>query len=232
MALRDELSEAVDEIFRTTWDVRDGRDVPDSEDLALGNEAVRLEEAVVLYADMSGSTSLVEGYKWHFAAEIYKTFLHCAARIIRSEGGEITAYDGDRIMAVYIGDYKNTSAARTALKINYCRVEIINPLLAKRYPSVQYQLKHVVGIDRSELHAARTGVRGANDLVWVGRAANYAAKLSDLSSDYPSRITKDVYDKLPDELKFTNGRSMWEAATWTNMNNFPIYRSTWRWPVE
>lgn len=232
MALRDELSEEVDDIFRKTWDVRDGRDVPESEDLALGNEAVKLEEAVVLYADMSASTSLVERYKWEFAAEIYKAFLYCAARIIRSEGGEIAAYDGDRIMAIYIGDSKNTSAARTSLKINYCRVEIINPLLAKRYPSLQYMLKHVVGIDRSDLHVSRAGVRGANDLVWVGRAANYAAKLSDLSSDYPSRITKDVYDRIRDELKYTNGRSMWEAATWTDMNNFPIFRSTWRWRVE
>lgn len=232
MALRDEISEEVDKIFRTTWDVRDGREVPESEDVALGNQAVRLEEAVVLYADMAGSTSLVDGHKWHFAAEIYKAFLYSAARIIRSEGGVITAYDGDRIMAVYIGDSKNTSAARTALKINYCRVEIINPLLAKQYPSIQYQLKHVVGIDRSGIHAARTGVRGANDLVWVGRAANYAAKLSDLSSDYPSRITKDVYDRLRDELKFSNGKSMWEAATWTDMNNLQIYRSTWWWRVE
>jgi class 3 adenylate cyclase len=212
--------------------VRDGRVVPESEDLPLGNEAVRLEEAVVLYADMSGSTKLVDGYKWHFPAEIYKAFLYCAARIIRSEGGEITAYDGDRIMAVYVGDSKNTSAARTALKINYCRVEIINPLLAKRYPSMQYQLHHVVGIDCSELRAARTGVRGANDLVWVGRAANYAAKLSDLSSDYPSRITKDIYNRLRDELKFSNGRPIWEAATWTDMNNLPIYRSTWWWRIE
>lgn len=112
------------------------------------------------------------------------------------------------------------------------RLEIINPLLAKRYPSVQYQLKHAVGIDGSELHAARTGVRGANDLVWVGPAANYAAKLSDLSSDYPSRITKTVYDRLRRELKFLNGRSIWEAATWTDMNNLPIYRSTWWWRIE
>lgn len=232
MALRDELYKAVDDTFRANWDVRDGREVPESEDLTLGNEAVRLEDAVVLYADLSGSTKLVDGHKWHFTAEVYKAFLHCAACVIRTEGGKITAYDGDRIMAIYIGDSKNTSAARSALKINYCRTEIVNPLLAEHYPSTEYELKHVVGIDRSELRAARTGVRGANDIVWVGRAANYAAKLSELSSDYPSRITKDVYDRLRDELKFSNGRSMWEAATWSDMNNLSIYRSTWWWSVK
>ena len=33
-----------------------------------------------------------------------------------------------------------------------------------------------LGIDTSKLFVARTGIRKSNDLVWVGRAANYAAK--------------------------------------------------------
>jgi class 3 adenylate cyclase len=232
MSLREELVDSVQETFKSSWDVREGRVVPDAEDLTLSNDAVRLEEAVVLYADLAGSTALVRAHTWQFAAEIYKAYLYCAARILRSESGTITAYDGDRIMAIFLGDAKNTSAARAALKLNYCRVKIINPLLQKHYQSQQYALKHVVGIDRSELHAARTGARGANDLVWVGRAANYAAKLSDLSSEFATRITKAVYDCLRDELKTSNGQPMWEAATWTSMANLPIYRSRWLWPID
>jgi len=231
MALKDELTEQVSKIFREQWTERDGRVVPEAEDVALANEAVKLEDAVVLYADMSGSTSLVNAETWQFAAEVYKTYLYCAARIITSEGGTITAYDGDRIMAVYIGDAPNTSAARTALKLNWCRMEIINPLLLKQYPSKTYQLKHVVGIDRSTLRAARTGARGANDLVWVGRAANYAAKLSSLPDTHGSRMTGDVYSRLADEAKYSKGVSMWEEAQWTDMGNMKIYRSNWRWPL-
>src|SRR5439155_252745 len=138
---------------------------------------------------------------------------------IRSEGGEITAYDGDRVMAVFIGDFKNTSAARAALKINYARIHIVNPAIKAQYPRTEYEIRHVVGVDTSGLFVARTGIRGSNDLVWVGRAANYAAKLSTLSSDYPSRITKAVYDMLHSSLKMSaDGRSMWEAATWTAMS--------------
>jgi class 3 adenylate cyclase len=69
----------------------------------LGNDAVKLS-ATVLYADLADSTKLVDGHTKQFSAEIYKTFLHCAAKIIRSEDGVITAYDGDRVMAVFIGD--------------------------------------------------------------------------------------------------------------------------------
>ena len=139
--------------------------------------------------------------------------------------------DGDRIMAVYIGDSKNTSAARSALKINYTVTEIINPLLKKYYPATDYRVRQVVGIDTSELFVARTGIRGSNDLVWVGRAANYAAKLCSLSADYPSQLTEAVYNKLPESVKYSDGKPMWEAATWNDMNGMRIYRSTWRWRI-
>ena len=36
-------------------------------------------------------------------------------------------------MAVFIGEAKNTSATRAALKINYARTYIINPAVAARY---------------------------------------------------------------------------------------------------
>lgn len=101
--------------------------------------------------------------------------MHCSAKIIRSEGGEITSLDGDRIMAVFIGDTKNTSAGRAALKINYARISIINPALVAQYPKSNYEVKHTVAVDSSELFIARTGIRGSNDLVWVGKAANHAA---------------------------------------------------------
>ena len=126
MSLGDDLKAEVIKILGERWTTREGSVVPDSDDLKLSNDAVKLE-GTVLYADMDDSTRLVDSRKPEFAAEIYKIYLVSAARIIRDEGGEITAYDGDRIMAVYIGDGKNTLAVRTALKINYAVKEIINP---------------------------------------------------------------------------------------------------------
>ena len=176
MALGDDLNSEVRKILQEEWSEREGRVVPESDDLTLSNDAVILD-GTVLYADLDDSTQLVDTKEPSFAAEIYKCYLMCAARIIRSEGGEITSYDGDRIMAVFIGALKNPVAARTALKINFAVQKIVNPAILKQYPNSGYAIKHVVGIDTSSLFVARTGIRGANDLVWVGRAANYAAKL-------------------------------------------------------
>ncbi len=232
MGLLADLNKEVEQIFKEQWKTREGQVVPESEDLKLSNDAVSLD-GTVLYSDLSGSTYLVDNYKQHFAAEIYKTYLHCAAKIVRSEGGAITAYDGDRIMAVYIGDSKNTSAARTALKIYYAVLYIINPAIKKQYPKSNYGISHVTGIDNCKLFIARTGIRGSNDLVWVGKAANYAAKLSSLPSTYATYITSEVYNVLNKEVTLSSdGRSMWERTTWNQMNNKTIYRSNWWWSIS
>jgi class 3 adenylate cyclase len=225
MGLKKDLEDKVKDIFAEQWSTRDGQKVPSADDLKLSNDAVKLE-GVVLYADMSDSTKLVDSKKDWFAAEVYKAYLHCAAKLIRNQGGTITAYDGDRIMAVFIGDSKNTSAAIAALNINHARCEIINPAIEERYGAGTYTVNHTIGIDRSNLFAARTGIRGSNDLVWVGKAANHAAKLGDLSSSYV-RVTEEVYDMLNDDAKYsTSGENMWEKYSWTDMER-TYYRSSW-----
>ena len=227
MSLGDDLAKTTEEIFKQKWDTQQSGKVPEPGNLRLSNGARQLN-GTVLYADLDASTSLVDSYPPGFAAKIYKAYLSCAARIIRDERGDITAYDGDRIMAVYAGDEKDIRSACSALKINYAVTKIINPLIKKYYSQKNYSVKQVVGIDTSELFVASIGIRGSNDLVWVGRAANYAAKLCSLSPDYPSRITEAVYNKLDDSAKYANGKSMWEASTWNGMK---IYQSTWLWKI-
>lgn len=64
------------------------------------------------------------------------------------------------------------------------------------YPKTTFEIRHVVGIDTSDPWVDRTGVRRANDLVWVGPAANYAAQLTERNTNYPTWITHRVYDAM------------------------------------
>lgn len=226
MALNQDLTSEVNAIFKEQWNVVKTESVPDAIDLQLNNHAKDLEKATVLYADLNGSTNMVDNHHWTFSAEVYKSYLRCAARIIRVNNGVITAYDGDRIMAVFVGNLKNTNAVRSAMQINWAISNIIQPALRSQYPSSNYLTKHVVGIDTSSLRAARIGVRGYNDIVWIGKAANHAAKLTELS-EKPLWITKAVFDSMNDEVKLANGVHMWEPRTWSTMNNASIYCSTY-----
>ena len=131
-------------------------------------------------------------------------------------------------MAVYIGDSKNSDAARTTLKINYAVLEIINPAIKATYPDAGYSVRHSVGIDTCDLFIARTGIRGANDLVWVGHAANYAAKLSGRSGP-ASKITADVYSKPDESVKIgSNGQNVWSTTMAPEIGYKTIYTSTWQ----
>lgn len=224
-----EILSEISRILKDPWSIREGRKVPDTDSLQLGNDAVTLE-ATVIYADMADSTKLVNEFKSPFAAEIYKAYLIGACRVIRDEGGEITAFDGDRVMALFLGTSKNSIAVKAALRINFV-VREINKLIQSVYPSSSFLLDHSIGIDTSQLLVAKTGIRKSNDLVWVGRAANYAAKLSAMNDeDNQTYITEDVYLKLNEASKFGGNpkKEMWEKQTWTS-EGIPIYRSNWYW---
>jgi class 3 adenylate cyclase len=221
----------VKNIFQYQWTEETTKTPPGPENLKLNsNHAKYIKTAVVLYADIDSSTSMVDNQSWGFSAEVYKAFLRCAAAVVRAEGGSITAYDGDRVMAVFAGGTPNTDAVRSALKINWAVRHIIQPAINNQYPDKTFKLKHVVGIDVGELRAARVGVHGENDIVWVGRPANHAAKLCALSS-HPTWITKAVYDCMLDPVKLSSGTNMWAQHSWTTMKAATIYGSTYRWAI-
>jgi class 3 adenylate cyclase len=76
-------------------------------------------------------------------------------------------------------------------------------------------------------------VRNDNDLVWVGRAANYAAKLSSISEQNTVFITADVFSRLRDDVKFSSKdrQLMWKPRRWAQMNDMAIHSSCWKWAV-
>lgn len=218
MGLRSDLEQYAKKTHDDVWKQRDGRAVPSDDSLTLGADSVEIK-ATVLYADLAESTSMVANEKNWFAAEVYKNYLYCAARIIRSEGGSITAYDGDRIMAVFYSDRQDTLAVRAAMKIQWATSMILQPAIDAKYKnansnySTSFRISQKVGVDTSSLFVAKTGIRGHNDLVWVGRAANNAAKMAALDAGCYTYITRTVYDNLEKSRIFDgDGKNMWRVV--------------------
>ncbi|NWL10378.1 adenylate/guanylate cyclase domain-containing protein [Paenarthrobacter nitroguajacolicus] len=232
MSLLADLQDYAKKTHAEVWTTRDGQKVPAAEDIKLGNEAVKVE-ATVLYADLAESTQLVKDKKDSFAAEVYKNYLYTAGKIIRSHGGVITSYDGDRIMAVFIDGAKNTNAAKCGLKIRWAVDHVLQPAVKASYPKSTFKLKQKVGIDTSPLFVARTGIRGSNDLVWVGTSANNAAKMAALPTTYSTYISAATYNRLLDSSKFggPNKKNMWTDLGSSQLG-YTIYGSSWRWSIS
>lgn len=237
MALIDDLRSETQEIVNKSWNRREGEVVPEPKDLTLGNEGVDFE-ATFLYADLADSTELAISNQT-VAAEVCKAYLRGTTRIIRQLGGEIRSFDGDRVMGVFIEGAKNTNAAEAALKVNYFFRSIVVPAFSNFYTSLSLNLNHGVGIDSGRVMVVRGGIRNNNDLVWIGRAPNVAAKLSAIrESGFSSYITKSVFDIMLDGSKISGPRGnppntpMWEERTWPDGVAYgvgTIYRSGWWW---
>ena len=63
---------------------------------------------------------------------------------------KITAFDGDRVMAVFLGSKKNSAAAKAALSIRWIVKYVLNHELERHYKDADYVLKYGVGIDTGE----------------------------------------------------------------------------------
>lgn len=235
MALADELSNDVQSIINTAWKTRKGQKVPSSQDVALAGGAVELD-ATFLYADLADSSKMAKELDRRVAAKILKSFLASVCRLIRARNGTIVSFDGDRVMGVFVGDSKNSDATKCALQIKYTVHEIIRKKFENQYESVDdasFRINYGVGIDTGTVLAVRAGARGANDLIWIGRPPNLAAKLSDLrESPYTTFITASVYNVINDKSKYGGDPKvdMWERRTWNFLGESKVvYSSSWHW---
>lgn len=233
MAVADDLATNVGNILNATWSTRDGTVVPKTEDVALTNGAVKLD-AVLLYADLFHSTELQRTFDNRVVAKVVRAYLSSMTRLIKHRGGVVRSFDGDRVMGVFVGNRKNTNAALCALNMKYAVTKVLRPKAEAKYPSLTkhgFKIEHCAGIAASEVFVVRGGVRGSNDLVFVGSAPNIAAKLSELrNSPYHSWIAWNVYNRLRPEAKFSDGKNMWSSAKRTLAGReWDLYKSSWWW---
>ena len=230
MALIDILTSEVDSILDIDWDERSGNIVPDTNDVTLKNGAVKVE-ATFLYADLAGSSILAKKCPWKTTAKIIRAYLDVSVRLIRAYNGEVRSFDGDRVMGIFKGDTPNTSAANCAREIDWMVEKVINPKVEARFKSIKdnnIKIKHCVGIDTSESRAVRSGIRNNNDLIWIGKAPSFAAKLSDIREyPYSVYISNECYNKLADTAKKDGAvENIWEKRSYTlSDETYTIYRT-------
>jgi class 3 adenylate cyclase len=215
MTLSEDLKSKVRQVMESQWSVKQANTVPYASSLTLTGIVAKLD-ATVVYADMRSSSKLVDELSQRAAGKIYQAFLYSLARIITSNGGEITAYDGDRVMGIFIGDSKETMATKSALMINYAVSNILRPMLEGHFKSLGwpgFQISHCVGIDTGSFLAVKAGLRDANDIVWIGRPPNLAAKLSEVRQiNQSTYISNEVFMALDSWIKISsvNKVPLWE----------------------
>lgn len=226
----DTLTDEIENVLDMAWSERNGTVIPYADKVALSGGAVKIK-ATFLYADLAGSSVLAEKCPWGTTAKIIRAYLDTCSRLIRAYRGEIMSFDGDRVMGVFKTDFSEIHAVRCAREIDWMVSNVLNPKAKAKYSSIRnngIEIKHCIGVDCGEVVAVRAGIRNSNDLIWIGRAPSFAAKLSDIR-EYPYEVyvSKACYDSIDTKNKIDNlGKSIWESRTYKFAGNSQtVYRT-------
>lgn len=229
MSLLDDLKITTNSFFNQQYKITDTDIVPTSDysKLTFGNDGLK-SELTFLFVDIRKSSELHDNYGYLDAAKIYQSFHDINVRIINRRLGQVRAFDGDRIMGVFSGPRKNNNAVEAAMNIRWAIAEILNKKLPTNKP-----LNIGIGIETGEVLITKVG-RGRdvsnNDLVWVGKACNYASHMCNESKNQ-IYISPSVYSFLDGTNKISDGVNMWAKTIMTLKNGKDItcYRTNYRW---
>ncbi|MBD2751115.1 adenylate/guanylate cyclase domain-containing protein [Microvirga sp. BT688] len=228
--LRDDVAEEVEAILAAEFkiDVVKTDTVPHSADPAITfpnldekRQGTKLIDTCVLYIDIRRSTQLNLVHRQHTVAKLYSAFVRAMTRCARYHKGHVRGIIGDRVMVIFDRENAFANAMGCAVAMNSTSQYIIN-----RYFKPG-EVECGIGIDAGRMLATKTGVRRRGNeqsayrsLVWLGRPANVASKLTDLANKPEESVTIPIVQAAfqPPWLPSYN----W---TWTNVYPSDFIRS-------
>lgn len=154
----------------------------------------KLLRSCVLYIDIRNSAKISVDNEADRLAKMYSAFVKNMISAARYYNGHIRNIIGDRIMVVFDRKDCFKNAFNTAILMN----SISQHIIAKNITGINFSCG--IGIDFGEMLIVKTGAirRGAETefyrgLVWLGRPANVASRLTDLANKSFSKIKHKVH---------------------------------------
>jgi len=142
----------------------------------------KLLESCVLYVDIRSSAKISAERQPKTLAKMYSSFVRTMIACARYYGGHVRNIVGDRVMVVFDKAKCFENAIDTAILMNSVCKHILN----KRISSFEFRAG--IGIDYGKMLITKSGAIRQGDekefyrsLVWLGKPANIASRLTDLA---------------------------------------------------
>lgn len=153
-------------------------------------------EAVIWYCDMRDSTALAEQLTPEEYLDLLNGYFEKTAGVVLDHGGEVLRFIGDAVLAIFpIAGFGGAErAARMALAAARNSIAAI-PIKQEGLPDVTFGL----GLHVGEVLYGNIGVPERLEFSVIGRAANEAARLEDLTKELGSNllVSQDFVDLSP-----------------------------------
>lgn len=226
----EELAEEISEILSSEFEVvvTKTERVPHSDDptitfpnLDTKTQGAKLINSCVLYIDIRRSTELNMSHRPITVAKLYSSFIRAMTRVARYYNGHVRGIIGDRVMVVFDRTDAFTNSVHCAIAMNTVSTYLINR---------HFRANEVVcgiGIDAGNMLVTKTGIRrngieqaNYRNLVWLGRPAHIASKLTDIANKPSESINRTVVN-----VAYRRQQALGVSPYSTQLNNqgFLIY---------
>ncbi|MEM7408334.1 MAG: adenylate/guanylate cyclase domain-containing protein [Pseudomonadota bacterium] len=161
---------------------------------ARGELAPTERQATVLFADVAGFTNLTERLGPTGITNVLNAYFDDAANIIGAEGGIITQFQGDAILAVFNLPASDPDHAGAALRAG---TRMLEKVASSRYDGETIGIR--VGINTGNVVAGNVGGGGRENYTVHGDAVNAAARLEAMNKDLGTTllVSKSTADLVP-----------------------------------
>ena len=138
-----------------------------------------VQEAAILFIDLTGSTALAASHPPQQVAEVLNDFFRIVVNAVDERGGLINKFQGDAALAVFGAPLRTGNAASAALATARALGEQLREL-----PHVDFG----IGVSAGSVFAGNIGAENRYEYTVIGDAVNEAARLADLAKTSDRRI--------------------------------------------
>jgi len=239
MATNQETLEKLNEYLNASYVQEETRIVPKRTDLTFGNTVKKMSFAVVLYVDMRKSRKILSDATTFWSVKIHRAFLLALTHCVEKRDGHMRSFNGDGIMAFFVGENASSRAVRAAMDTKGFVLELNQSLESKGLNPIDFG----IGIAQGEVKVAKSGKAGDDltkqDLIWVGLPVYLAVELSDYArSSYNIWISNNVRTSIGKQdylgvVYDSDGNSKWvkEKRKFKSVGEKEVRATSWYYNV-
>jgi class 3 adenylate cyclase len=158
----------------------------------------RLEDIVVVFADLQNSTRLGTGKHAASTAAIYRAATGNVVRIMNAFDADFIQIQGDGVFAIFWGDKRYERALCAGATVKTFSAETLVAELESRWEN-DPETGFKVGIASGRTLVKNLGTprnESEQEPVWAGKPVNFAAKAAQQASRHELIITGSVWDEI------------------------------------
>lgn len=161
---------------------------------------LRVTDAVAVVADLKSSTKLGLGKYAQSTASIYEAALHPVVDIFHEFGAGWIPIQGDCVIGLFWDEAAMERAMCAGITVKTFSAMHLVERLTRKWPENLPETGFKVGVATSTLLVKRIGRPQTphQDLVWPGKALNYAVKAAQSGDAHEVIVTGSVWDSIRD----------------------------------